>query len=94
MKGLYVYGALCMTLSFVVGMQAGNHLLMAGALVSAATSALSEAASEVITALNAGYPYQRAKPSAIAFQNGLAVLSWAVTAATVVLALFTLIGAA
>jgi hypothetical protein len=90
MKGLYVYGALCMTLSFVVGSQIGNHLLMAAALASAALSALAEVASEIVGAVDAGYPH----PSAVALQAILAVLSWVVTAATVLIALYILIGAA
>lgn len=86
MKGLYVYGALCMVFSFVVGMQAGNHMLMAAALASCALSALGEVATEVIQASEQRYP------SLIAVQATVAILSWVVTAATVLFALYTLIG--
>lgn len=86
MKGLYVYGALCMTLSFVVGMQAGNHLLMAAALASCALSALGEVATEILDATDQRYP------SLIVVQAAVSILSWLVTAVAVVFALFVLIG--
>lgn len=46
MKGLYVYGALTMALSFTVGVQSGNGWLMALSLAAALSAAGAEAAAE------------------------------------------------
>lgn len=88
MKGLYVYGSLCMAFSFVVGMQAHSPRLMAVALAAAALSALGEAGLEVLRAHD---PYGD-RPALVRFVNGIAWASWLVTGVAIFFALNILIG--
>lgn len=73
MKGLYVYGALSMALSFTVGVQSGNGWLVALSLTAALSAAGGEAAKEVHRETYADWP--------IIPGNTLAVASWLLTAA-------------
>ena len=87
MKGLYVYGAMTMALSFYVGVLAGNTYIMLAALLAAALSALGEALIEV--AENAGQLRTRRMVGDTA--NIVAVMSWAATAAAALFAAATLL---
>jgi hypothetical protein len=86
MKGLYVYGAMTMALSFYAGVLAGNTYIMLAALLAAALSALGEALIEV--AENAG---QRTRRMVGRTANIVAVMSWATTAAAALFAAATLL---
>ena len=72
MKGLYVYGALSMALSFTVGVQSGHGWLVALSLAAALSAAGGEAA---IEAYNEADIYWLAAPG-----NFLALASWLLTA--------------
>ena len=81
--GLYVYGALLMSFSFVVGL-GHSPWLVALAIVSAAISGLAEVCTQMAIATGA---------SSFRFLNAsFAALSWIVTAWTVICALYVTIG--
>lgn len=75
MKGLYVYGALTMALSFYVGVLVGNGYLMLAALSAAALSALGEALIEVAQSADSHRMHRRVGIAA----NIVALTSWATT---------------
>lgn len=81
MKGLYVYGALTMALSFYVGVLVGNGYLMLAALSAAALSALGEALIEVANNLGLG-----ARSVVGAAASIVAILSWVTTGGAALLA--------
>lgn len=82
MKGLYVYGALLMSLSFAVGALNGSAWLMALAIVSCSLAALAEAVHE----LN--------ENSIIIAGAGMAIAlcSWISTGASALVSLFVIGG--
>lgn len=85
MKGLYVYGALVMALSFAAGLSTGSKTVMALAVVSALVAAAAEAGKEL--AEEAGQ-YWAVLPT-----NILAILSWLSTIIAALGAVATLMGA-
>lgn len=84
MKGLYVYGALLMALSFTAGALNGSAWLMALAVVSCSLAALSEASHEV----NDTYG---SVPIAV-IGNFIAIASWISTGAAALVSLFVIGG--
>jgi formylmethanofuran:tetrahydromethanopterin formyltransferase len=73
MKGLYVYGALTMALSFTVGVQSGNNWLVATSVAAALSAAGAEAAAEAHRETFVDW--------LVIPGNTLAVASWLLTAA-------------
>lgn len=84
MKGLYVYGALVMALSFAAGAVSGSPTVMAMAVASALIAAAAEAGKDLAT--EAGQ-YWAVLPT-----NILAILSWLSTTIAALGAIATLMG--
>lgn len=80
--GLYVYGALLMALSFTAGVVQSSPVVMIAALCAAAAAALGEAAKDSYAAWSF--------PSGVVI-NAIALLSWALTALALILAIASLI---
>lgn len=84
MKGLYVYGALTMALSFSAGAYTGDRTVMAVSIASALFAAAAEAGKELVIEAGLGW--------AVFPTNALAILSWATTTLAALLAAAILIG--
>jgi protein-S-isoprenylcysteine O-methyltransferase Ste14 len=85
MKGLYVYGALVMALSFAAGLYSGDRTLMSVSLAAALLAAASEAGQEIYSETDLAWVRH---PSIF-----LAFASWAATAFAALSAICVLLGA-
>lgn len=89
MKGLYVYGALLMALSFAAGVVCGFPAVCAAAIASCASAALSEVIDELIlNGMRSGNYAPRIVEQA---QVVIAMLSWLLTGATALFAILSFI---
>lgn len=88
--GLYIYGALLMAMTFVVGLIASDPFLMALAVLSCAIAALSEAMNDF-----AQSDFGLGKwPRGYRVVNATAILSWFIAAIAALYAVLSLIGGA
>jgi hypothetical protein len=88
MRGLYVYGALSMALTFATGAILGNNFLMASGVLAAINAVAAEASHELANEFD-GYWAAPFKIGGFLF----AVASWSITAASAFMAFNILHGA-